>query len=91
MVDSFVICNDILEVGEPGCIVAPRDPKLQIASTTVFLAEVRNRTFDMSFAVKVGIMLESELDGAAYDGVSFNHPVSLSHKHSVDAAWSCLA
>ena len=43
------------------------------------------------FLVKIGVVLERELDGAAHYGVGINLAVGLGYKASVDGAWLVVA
>ena len=86
MQNGIRICYDVLQTIETDGVLAPWNPESKISASAVLFVQMRDCSCNMALAVKVGVMLEAELYRPSDDCLSVDHPVGLSHYHSVDAA-----
>ena len=86
LVEPGFVGDNLMELFQVLCVVAPRNPDLQIALGSILLMQVLNCPLIMSFSVELRIISQSILDGAPDYRLRLDEAVSFGNQQPITVA-----
>ena len=81
------IGNELAQLVKPSLVLRTANPQVDVATGGIFLVEMLEQTVPVPFAVEVGIVGKTELDGATNDVSGFQVAIGLGDYLSINTAW----
>lgn len=86
LAEKTLILYNLTQSLEPGHIRAVVEPQTEIASLGILFVKMVESALSMSILVKSGIVGDTILHGAEYDGIRIYEAVCLGHYLSINAS-----